>query len=381
MPKQITELPVAESVVDTDLVIIKEGLHDKQATIAQVTDNTGTAIARATSKATPVDADMLALSDSAASNVLKKLTWANLKATLVTYFQSIVLTWALRQIFTAGIKLPVNEGIRFGGGDVATNADFDASEVATTDAIFRFLRNTNTSGNRQIIVYKGDGSATVALLFNADTNVLQVGGNTVWHAGNDGSGSGLDAALLEGNSIGAAVGNIVQLEDVGGSPGLPAVDGSQLTNIADSDENVKASGTDTTPGTLTDKFTEGDGVTITLLNSGADENLQLSVNLTKIPRQHLIVRAASDGQTVVSFGDSIIDDDSAAQGFVKNHLIYRNGQLLINSLFDALISPATGNYNVTDANTGEITLVAGSEAVTGDIFTYVDIQDTEATPA
>jgi hypothetical protein len=36
----------------------------------------------ATSKATPVDADELPLSDSAAAWVLKKLTWANLKATL-----------------------------------------------------------------------------------------------------------------------------------------------------------------------------------------------------------------------------------------------------------------------------------------------------------
>lgn len=36
----------------------------------------------ATSKTTPVDADELPLIDSAASNVLKKLTWANLKAAL-----------------------------------------------------------------------------------------------------------------------------------------------------------------------------------------------------------------------------------------------------------------------------------------------------------
>lgn len=43
----------------------------------------------ATSKATPVDADELPLVDSAASNVLKKLTWANLKATLLTYLNGV----------------------------------------------------------------------------------------------------------------------------------------------------------------------------------------------------------------------------------------------------------------------------------------------------
>ena len=43
----------------------------------------------ATTKATPVDADEIPLVDSAASNVLKKLTWANLKATAKTYFDTI----------------------------------------------------------------------------------------------------------------------------------------------------------------------------------------------------------------------------------------------------------------------------------------------------
>ena len=44
------------------------------------------AVTGSTDKTTPVDADMLPLVDSAASNILKKLTWANLKATLALYF-------------------------------------------------------------------------------------------------------------------------------------------------------------------------------------------------------------------------------------------------------------------------------------------------------
>ena len=43
----------------------------------------------ATEKTTPVDADMLWLMDSAASNILKKLSWANVKATLKTYFDTL----------------------------------------------------------------------------------------------------------------------------------------------------------------------------------------------------------------------------------------------------------------------------------------------------
>lgn len=60
--------------------------------IVDSTVTTAKAIDDSTSKATPVDADTLGLVDSAASNVLKKLTWANLKSTLKDYFDSVAQT-------------------------------------------------------------------------------------------------------------------------------------------------------------------------------------------------------------------------------------------------------------------------------------------------
>lgn len=58
---------------------------------ADVTDagNVGSSIHGATAKTTPVDADTAPLIDSEASNVLKKVTWANIKATLKTYFDTL----------------------------------------------------------------------------------------------------------------------------------------------------------------------------------------------------------------------------------------------------------------------------------------------------
>jgi hypothetical protein len=48
----------------------------------------------AASKTTPVDADEIPLADSAASFALKKLTWANLKATLATWLQGgLISSW------------------------------------------------------------------------------------------------------------------------------------------------------------------------------------------------------------------------------------------------------------------------------------------------
>jgi hypothetical protein len=54
----------------------------------------GALIAGGTGKDTPVDADTLAMSDSAASGATKKLTWANLKATLKTYNDTLYATVA-----------------------------------------------------------------------------------------------------------------------------------------------------------------------------------------------------------------------------------------------------------------------------------------------
>jgi hypothetical protein len=60
--------------------------------VTGVAANIAPSIHGATSKATPVDADELGLVDSAAANVLKRLTWANLRATLKTYFDGLYVS-------------------------------------------------------------------------------------------------------------------------------------------------------------------------------------------------------------------------------------------------------------------------------------------------
>lgn len=59
---------------------------------AETTTTTGALINGATSKSTPVDADYVGLMDSAASNILKKLSWANIKATLGSYFDTLYVS-------------------------------------------------------------------------------------------------------------------------------------------------------------------------------------------------------------------------------------------------------------------------------------------------
>jgi len=59
--------------------------------LADVTDtiNVGTSINGSTAKVIPVDADTVGLIDSASSNVLSKLSWLNIKASLKTYFDTL----------------------------------------------------------------------------------------------------------------------------------------------------------------------------------------------------------------------------------------------------------------------------------------------------
>jgi hypothetical protein len=73
--------------------------------LADVTDavNVGSSIHGATAKTTPVDADTVPIIDSEASNVLKKVTWTNLKAFLKTYLDTLYVALTGDQT-VAGIK-------------------------------------------------------------------------------------------------------------------------------------------------------------------------------------------------------------------------------------------------------------------------------------
>jgi len=106
-------------------------------TAADVTDagNVGSSIHGATGKTTPVDADTVPLIDSAASNVLKKVTWANIKATLKTYFDTLyqpidaTLT-ALAGLATGANKIPYSTGTdTFGQLDLSTSTSLGTSDT------------------------------------------------------------------------------------------------------------------------------------------------------------------------------------------------------------------------------------------------------------
>jgi len=94
----IHDLPAATTVAGTDVVPIDQGLVTRKATMTQVSQavgpiNVGVGIHNANAKTTPIDPDELGIVDTADGNTLKKLTWGNLKATLLAYFSALTGTW------------------------------------------------------------------------------------------------------------------------------------------------------------------------------------------------------------------------------------------------------------------------------------------------
>ena len=77
------------SVANAASATASTALATAQSAMPNTTTAAGTLISGATAKTTPVNADVLALSDSAASNVLKKLSWADLKTTISTALESV----------------------------------------------------------------------------------------------------------------------------------------------------------------------------------------------------------------------------------------------------------------------------------------------------
>ena len=106
--------------VDGTSITITDGVITANADELDTT-TLGAVINGASPKTTPVDADSLGLVDSAASNVVKKLTWANIKATLKTYFDGLYATISHTHS-TYAIK-PTNEATAIDNQILQSNGD------------------------------------------------------------------------------------------------------------------------------------------------------------------------------------------------------------------------------------------------------------------
>lgn len=84
--------------------------------VASGADVTGAAITALATKTTPVDADAVVITDSAASDAPKRTTWTNIKATLKTYLDTLYVALTGAQTI-AGVK-DFTDGIKLAAGTI-----------------------------------------------------------------------------------------------------------------------------------------------------------------------------------------------------------------------------------------------------------------------
>lgn len=154
-------------------------------------DLLGPGVAAGTGKTTPVDGDLIPLVDSAASNAAKKLTWANLKATLKTYFDALYYAIGGTDVAVAdgGTGSSTASGARTNLGLViGTDVQAHDSDLDTWAGI---TPGTNVGTN---LAKAADGSVVDAIGFRgipqnsqsaAYTTVMADSGKEIFHPSSD----------------------------------------------------------------------------------------------------------------------------------------------------------------------------------------------------
>ena len=99
-----------------------------------------------TEKTTPVDADNLMIDDSAASNAKRRVTWANVKATLKTYNEM-------------PISRTLTDSADFAAGDIGKTVIMNKA----TDATLTIPKNLLSAGQTIGVFTVGAGEVTIAV--------------------------------------------------------------------------------------------------------------------------------------------------------------------------------------------------------------------------
>lgn len=167
---RLTDLDELTSPLVTDIIeVTSDPSGTPHSYKCQVVNMLTVPIHAATSKTTPIDADEIGLIDSNATYGLKKLTWANLKATLKTYFDSLY-TGTTQESYTTGDFTKQNSTA------LANVTGLSATLVSA--GVYRFkasLHSTSGASGGVKVALSGTATATsisaVATIFGATSSV------------------------------------------------------------------------------------------------------------------------------------------------------------------------------------------------------------------
>jgi hypothetical protein len=294
----------------------------------------------ATSKATPVDADELPLSDSAASWGLKKLTWANIKATLAGLFASRANNLSdLASASTARTNLGLGTAATANTGDLEGTVpllSLDGSFVTTgQDAAI------TTSGGNASIYTTGVGAAIYTqgesagiYTTGASANIVTLGDDAPIYTG------GTNASIYTSGAN-------ANLETIGGG----YIQTSSTFKITSGSFTTTLSGTQTANRAIA--FPDGSG---TLAFGSGTNGAIVSADVTD----------ASSGAT----------DESVVNVLAK---FGTNGELSASTFYaNSLAVQPGGLISFASSNTGGLVVLTGQNATSARSIAFPDASGTLA---
>lgn len=128
----------------------------------------------ATGKTTPVDADEMPLVDSAASNILKKVTWANIKATLKTYLDTLYQPLDSDLTTIAGLTATTDNFIQS-----KSSAWSSRTPTQVTADLIAMVGDSGSGGTKGLVPAPITGDATKFLKGNGTWASIPGGGDAL----------------------------------------------------------------------------------------------------------------------------------------------------------------------------------------------------------
>jgi hypothetical protein len=293
----------------------------------------------ATGKTTPVDADEFGIVDSAASNVLKKLTWANLKATLKTYLDTVHA--AIGAITGSGLTMAT--GKLLGRSTASTGAieeitvgsglSLSAGTLSATAAGGDASTNTSTSVDSEVALFSGTGGKTLKRATGTGLAKLTSGVLTTATAGTDYyNPGGTDVALADGGTgASTAAGARANLQV--GQAVLAIACSDESTGLTTGTNKVKfinpystAFNVTAVVASLSTAQTSGSIFTVDINEAGTSIlSTKLTIDNTETNSSTAATPAVISDASIAAYAEIEVDIDQVGDGTAKGLKVYLIG--------------------------------------------------------